>query len=73
MRAEVVNPNSKKSKLIRLLYLYRIKKSDAYGNSSMGTNLGSSALFVSPPILPYHLNGIVVSRYAKIVKNVVIC
>ena len=42
-------------------------------NPSMGTNLGSSALFVSPPILPYHLNGIVVSRYAKIAKNVVIC
>lgn len=37
MRAEVVNPHSSKSKLTRLYYLYRIKKSDAFANASMGT------------------------------------
>lgn len=69
MRKEVVNPNSPKSKLVRLYYLYKIKKSDAFNVASMGTNLGSGAHFETPPNLPHHLNGIIVSHYAKIGKN----
>ena len=72
MRAEVVNPNSKKSKLLRLIYLYRIKRADAFANASMGTDLGKGAEFASPPILHHHLNGIIISHYAKIGKNVTI-
>ena len=72
MRQEVVNPESKKSTLIRLLYLYRIKRSDAFNNASMGTNLNSGAQFASRPILPHHLNGIIISHYAKIGKNCII-
>ena len=70
MRAEVVNPNSKKNKLLRLWYLYRIKRSDAFANASMGTNLGSGAQFETPPILFHHLNGIIISHYATFGKNV---
>lgn len=69
MRQEVVNPNSQKNKLIRLWYLFRIKRSDAFNNASMGTNLNSGAQFETPPILPHHLNGIVVSHHAKIGRN----
>lgn len=69
MRQEVVNPASKKNLLIRLWYLYRIKRSDAFNNASMGTNLGSGAQFAEPPRLPHHLNGIIISHYAKIGKN----
>lgn len=69
MRQEVVNPNSKKSKLVRLYYLYKIKKSDAFNNASMGTDLGAGAQFAEPPKLPHHLNGIIISHYAKIGKN----
>lgn len=69
MRQEVVNPESKKCMLIRLWYLYRIKRSDAFNNSSMGTNLNGGAQFASPPDLPHHLNGIIISYYAKIGKN----
>ena len=69
MRQEVVNPESKKCTLIRLWYLYRIKRSDAFNNASMGTNLNSGAQFASPPHLPHHLNGIIISHYAKIGKN----
>ena len=69
MRQEVVDPNSKKSTLIRLWYLYRIKRSDAFSNASMGTNLNSGAQFAEPPHLPHHLNGIIISHYAKIGKN----
>lgn len=69
MREEVVNPESKKSLIVRLWYLYRIKRSDAFNNASMGTNLGSGAQFAEPPHLPHHLNGIIISHYAKIGKN----
>ena len=69
MREEVVNPNSKKSTLVRLWYLFRIKRSDAFANASMGTNLNSGAQFASKPNLPHHLNGIIISHYAKIGKN----
>ena len=72
MRAEVVDPHSKKSKLTRLYYLYRIKKADAFANASMGTDLGAGAHFDSPPILFHHLNGIIISHYARFGKNVTI-
>jgi len=69
MRQEVVNPESKKCLLLRLWYLYRIKRSDAFNNASMGTNLNGGAQFATPPDLPHHLNGIIISYYAKIGKN----
>ena len=69
MRQEVVNPESKKCTLIKLWYLYRIKRSDAFNNASMGTNINSGAQFAEPPHLPHHLNGIIISHYAKIGKN----
>ena len=72
MRAEVVDPNSKKSKLTRLWYLYRIKRADAFANASMGTDLGAGAYFAAPPILFHHLNGIIISHYARFGKNVTI-
>lgn len=72
MRAEVVNPKSRKSKLLRMIYLFRIKRADAFANASMGTDLGSGAVFHSPPVLPHHLNGIIVSHFAEIGKNVTI-
>lgn len=72
MRHEVINAESKVSKLIRLYYLFRIKKMDAFNNASMGTDLGKGAFFASHPHLPHGLNGIMVSHYAKIGKNAVI-
>lgn len=69
MRKEVVDPNSKKFLIIRYWYLWRIKRSDAFNNASMGTNLNSGAYFAEPPNLPHHLNGIIISHYAKIGKN----
>ena len=69
MRKEVVNPASKKLKVVRLFYLYRIKKMDAFNLSSMGTGFGWGAEFKSPPVLPHYLNGIIISHYAKIGSN----
>lgn len=69
MRSEVVNPHSKKSKLLRLYYLYRIKKSDTFNNASMGTNFGNGAKFLTPPNLPHHLNGIIIGHDVVIGSN----
>ena len=65
----VINPNNKTSRILKLYYLFYIKKSDAYANASMGTDLNKGALFKSPPHLPHHLNGIIISPYAKIGSN----
>jgi serine O-acetyltransferase len=72
MREEVVNPNSKLPKFIRLYYLLNIKRMDAYNNASTGTNLGSGAQFAGPPVLYHGLNGIIISHFAKIGKNCII-
>lgn len=68
-RSLVVDQNNKVPTLIKLYYLYYIKKCDAFSNASFGTNLNSGAYFKSPPILYHHLNGIIVSHYACIGEN----
>lgn len=45
---------------------------DEFNNASMGTSIGG-AIFKEPPILWHGLNGIVVSHYAEIGKNCIIC
>ncbi|MEH7075128.1 DapH/DapD/GlmU-related protein [Neobacillus drentensis] len=69
MRSEVINPHSKMPVILKLYYLLRIKKMDAYHNASLGTNLGKGAIFDSPPLLPHGLNGIVIGHDVKIGKN----
>ena len=71
-RAKVTNPKSKLPKLIKLWYLLQLKRTDAFHNASMGTDLNSGAKFLTPPILPHHLNGIIISHYANIGKNATI-
>lgn len=72
MRFEVINPNSKKSKLKRLWYLYLIKRSDAFNCASFGTDLGQGAIFKSVPILPHGLNGIIIHHSSVIGFNATI-
>ena len=71
MRSKVINP-SYKSKILKLWYLFRIKKMDAFNNASMGTNYNSGAFFKSPPILPHGLNGIIIGHDCVIGENVMI-
>ena len=71
MRGYVVDPN-KKNSFLKCLYLYRIKKMDAFNNASMGTDYNGGAKFASPPVLLHGLNGIIVSHYAEIGHNCVI-
>lgn len=70
MREKFVD--SKTNKILKYIYLYKIKKMDAFNNASMGTNTDVSAEFKTRPILPHGLNGIIVSQYAKIGKNCII-
>ena len=52
-RNKVIDPSNKVPLLIKLYYLYYIKRTDAYHNCSFGTNLNSGALFSTPP--NYHM------------------
>lgn len=61
-RAIVVNPFNKTNVLLKLYYLYYIKRIDAYHNCSFGTNLNSGVSFASPPHLPHGPNGIIVGH-----------
>lgn len=72
MRKYVVNPESDKSKLIRLYYLFRIKRMDAFNNASFGTHMGFGALFSEPPMLPHGLNGTIITHNAKIGRKCMI-
>lgn len=71
-REIVVNPYCKTNILLKLYYLYYIKKTDAYHNCSFGTNLGSGASFQTPPHLPHGPNGIIVGHDLNIGANVTI-
>ena len=71
-RKEVIDPHSKYPKAIRLLWLFYIKRCDAFNNASMGTGLNEGATFKGVPILPHHLNGIIVGYDVVIGEKVTI-
>lgn len=72
-RSVVTNPSDKTNVLIKLYYLYYIKKTDAYHNCSFGTNLNSGSYFSTPPRLPHGPNGIIIGHDLKIGCNCTIC
>lgn len=73
MRSIVVDPLSATPRILKYVMYYRIKRMDAFNNASMGTAFGGGAQFAEPPILWHGLNGIIVSHYASIGKNCIIC
>lgn len=70
-REKVLNKNYR-NKLLKLYYLYYIKKVDAYHNCSFGTNYNSGTIFKTPPILPHGPKNIIVGHDLIIGKNVTI-
>lgn len=68
----VINPNDKTYLLLKLYYLYYIKRTDAYHNCSFGTNLNSGAYFATPPHLPHGPKGIIVGHDVRIGANGII-
>ena len=69
---KVVIEDCKRSWFIRLRCLHYIKKCDAFNNASLGTNIGEGATFKTIPHFPHGLNGIIISKNAKIGANAVI-
>lgn len=61
-RSVVINPQDKTHLLLKLYYLFYIKRTDAYHHCSFGTNLNAGTIFDSPPILPHGPSGIIVGH-----------
>lgn len=70
-REKVVNP-SYKNVLLKLYYLYYIKRVDAFHNCSFGTNYNAGTIFKSPPNLPHGPRNIIVGHDLTIGENVTI-
>ena len=58
-RSIVVDPKNKTPLLIKLYYLWYIKRKDAKFGCSFGTNLNSGSYFETPPYLPHGPYGII--------------
>jgi serine acetyltransferase len=56
-------------KLKKVLYLYKIKKSDAFNCCSFGTSIHGGSKFKTPPILPHGPKGIIVNEFSTIGEN----
>ena len=62
MRDKVISfKGGKIKKAICMLYLFYIKRCDAFNNASLETMLGSGAAFATIPNLPHGLNGIIIA------------
>jgi len=68
MRKKVIDPNYHIF-VLKLYYLYKIKRMDAFNNASLGTNLNSGASFKSYPNLPHGINGIILGHDVKFGHN----
>ena len=65
----IVIEKNRYPKIIKWLYLFYIKRCDAFNNASLGTHMGYGATFDSPAHFPHGLYGILVSHNAHIGKN----
>lgn len=71
-RAEVINPSSKTPLILKLYYLWYIKRKDCKFGCSFGTNLNSGSVFETPPNLPHGPYGIICGHNWHVGKNVTI-
>lgn len=71
-RAALIDPLDRTPLLLKLLYLYGIKRVDARHGCSFGTNLHSGAKFATPPRLPHGPAGIFVGHDVRVGANVTI-
>lgn len=71
-RSIVIDKNNKTPNWIKVLMLLYIKRSDAFNNSSFGTDINNGAHFVSPPHLPHGPKGIIIGKDCSFGQNVTI-
>ena len=72
-REIVVNQEIRAPKIIRLYYLFYIKRVDSFWHCSFGTSLLHGSKFATPPILWHGPNGIIMGYNCTIGKNCIIC
>ena len=70
-RLKVISP-AYKNIILKLYYLYYIKKIDDFYNCSFGTNYNSGSQFKSPPILPHGPKNIIIGHDITIGSGVTI-
>lgn len=58
--------------LLKIYYLFRVKRMDAFNNASLGTHFGYGAIFKEEPTFPHGLYGVIVSHRAVVGKKCVI-
>lgn len=71
-RNYVINPE-RKNKILKLWYLYYIKKVDSYWHCTFGTGYNCGSTFETPPTLWHGPNGIIMGYNVSVGKNVIIC
>lgn len=71
-RSVVIDPNNTTWRVIKLYYLWWIKRIDARFCCSFGTNLHSGSIFKTPPHLPHGPYGIIVGHNWQIGENCII-
>lgn len=69
MRDCVVEDKPHKNRITRMIYLIRLKKTEAKNAASFGTAMGKGARFETRPILPHGLTCSFISHTAVIGKN----
>lgn len=69
-RSIVIDKGNKMPRLIKMIMLLYIKRSDAFNNCSFGTELNHGAFFSSPPNLPHGPKGIIIGKDCSFGKNV---
>lgn len=71
-RERVIDSNARIPFLLKLYYLYYIKRADGQNHCSFGTGLNYGASFASQPYLPHGPHGIIIGHDAKVGKDCVI-
>lgn len=71
-RSIVIDAENHTAILLKMYYLYWIKRVDAKHHCSFGTNLHKGASFSSPPQLPHGPNGIICGHDIKVGSKVTI-
>lgn len=72
-REKVVNPDSGCCKLLKLYYLFYIKRVDSLWHCTFGTGYNIGSQFATPPELWHGPNGIIMGYNVKVGKNCIIC
>lgn len=71
-RAAVIDPQDTTPIIVKLWYLFYIKRTDARHGCSFGTNFHAGARFATPPRLPHGPAGIFIGHDVMIGANVTI-